>query len=109
MWNYSTFINKVMSKLALIKKLLLELIDKIDAGSCNLRDEDYDNIIAQLKHVSLADEKYSKYQACKYLHISRATFDNHVRKGNISRGRKEQGFTELFWYKSDLDKLAKIE
>ena len=33
MWNYSTFINKVMSKLALIKKLLLELIDKIDAGS----------------------------------------------------------------------------
>ena len=49
-----------MSKLALIKKLLLELIDKIDAGSCNLRDEDYDNIIAQLKHVSLADEKYSK-------------------------------------------------
>lgn len=28
-----------MSKLALIKKLLLELIDKIDAGSCNLRDD----------------------------------------------------------------------
>ena len=35
-----------MSKLALIKKLLLELIDKIDAGNCNLRDEDYDDIIA---------------------------------------------------------------
>ena len=39
MWNYSTFINKVMSKLTLIKKLLLKLTDKIDSGSYNLRDD----------------------------------------------------------------------
>lgn len=95
-----------MNKLRLIKKLLLELIRRIDEEKCLLKDEDCDDIIIQLKHVSLPDEKYSKYQACNYLHCSRATFDNHVRKGHIPRGRKEQGFTELFWYKRDLDKLA---
>ena len=45
----------------------------------------------------------SKYQACMYLHISRATFDNYVREGSIPRGKKEAGFKELFYTKKDLD------
>lgn len=65
----------------LIKKLLLKIINDIDAGNSNL------------------NEKLSKYQACKYLNVSRATFDNYVRDKKIPKGRKQQGFKELFWYK----------
>ena len=49
--------------------------------------------------------KYSKYQAINYLNISRATFDNYVADGKIPKGRKQQGFKEIFWLKSDLDKF----
>jgi excisionase family DNA binding protein len=57
-----------------------------------------------LSFISNKNEKLSKYQACKYLNISRATFDNYVREGKIPKGRKQQGFKELFFYKKDLDK-----
>lgn len=50
-------------------------------------------------------EKLSKYQVCKYLKISRATFDNYVKAKKIPKGRKQIGFKELFWYKKDLDKF----
>ena len=49
----------------------------------------------------------SKYQACKYLNISRATFDNYVREGSIPRGKKEAGFKELFYTKKDLDDFVR--
>lgn len=31
--------------------------------------------------------KMSKYEACKYLNVSRATFDNYVRAGRLPRGK----------------------
>lgn len=49
----------------------------------------------------------SKYQACQYLNVSRATFDNYVREGNLPRGKKEAGFKELFWTQKDLDEFKK--
>lgn len=45
----------------------------------------------------------SKVQACDYLGVSRATFDNYVRDGFIPKGIKQEGFKELSWQKSDLD------
>lgn len=45
----------------------------------------------------------SKYQACQYLNVSRATFDNYVREGSLPRGKKEAEFKELFWQAKDLD------
>lgn len=45
----------------------------------------------------------SKIQACDYLGVSRATFDNYVRDGFIPKGIKQEGFKELSWQKSDLD------
>lgn len=85
-----------MNKLTIIKELLHELLDRIDRGNCSLNEDQYDEIVEQLKHFSMADTKYSKYQACLYLNMCRATFDNHVRAGKIPPGRKQQGFTELF-------------
>lgn len=49
------------------------------------------------------DYRMSKVQACDYLGVSRATFDNYVRDGFIPKGIKQEGFKELSWQKSDLD------
>ena len=56
-------------------------------------------------YIANAETKLSKYQASKYLDVSRATFDNWVKDGKLPEGRKEQGFKEKFWIKSDLDKI----
>ena len=55
-----------------------------------------------LKKYTDKDRKLSKYQACKYLNMSRATFDKYIREGKIPKGKKEAGFKELFWNESDL-------
>ena len=81
------------------------MIDNIDNGNSNASEEELDETLDMINKITNTREKLSKYQACKYLKMSRATFDNHVRAGNIPRGRKEQGFKELFWLKSDLDKI----
>lgn len=87
--------------LSIIKELLLKIINDIDTGNSNLSAKECEEVI----DYSNKNEKLSKYQACKYLNISRATFDNYVRAGKIPKGRKQQGFKELFFYKKDLDKF----
>lgn len=54
----------------------------------------------------LAHEPLSKEEACKFLNVSRATFDLHVNLGNIPKGRKRTGFKELVWYKDELQKCV---
>lgn len=90
--------------LSIIKELLLKIINDIDTGNSNLSAKECEEVIDYLSFISNKNEKLSKYQACKYLNISRATFDNYVREGKIPKGRKQQGFKELFLYKKDLDK-----
>lgn len=85
-----------------IKKLLLKCIDEIDAGNSNLTEEECIDVIKTLQRYTDKNKKLSKYQACKYLDMSRATFDNCIRKGDIPKGQKEAGFKELFWNESDL-------
>lgn len=53
----------------------------------------------------LEEEKISKYQACKLINCSRATFDNLVKAGKLPRGRKQIGFKELFWKRSEIEKF----
>lgn len=81
------------------------MIDNIDCNNSNASDEEIDVILDIINKVTNTQNKLSKYQACKYLNISRATFDNWVRDGKVPKGKKEQGFKELFWVKSDLDKV----
>lgn len=84
-----------------IRKLLLEIVDDIDAGNSNIDDKEAMQIARTLRGMR-KDNPMSKYQAYTYLGISRATFDNMVREGKIPRGRKLPGFKELIWYKKDL-------
>lgn len=80
------------------------MIEDIDSGNSNLSDEEASELMEYLSSLTNRREKLSIYQACKYLGVSRATFDNYVREGKIPKGRKQAGFKELFYYKSDLDK-----
>lgn len=86
--------------LSIIKELLLKIINDIDTGNLNLSAKECEEVIDYLSFISNKNEKLSKY-----LNISRATFDNYVRAGKIPKGRKQQGFKELFFYKKDLDKF----
>ena len=92
--------------IGLIRSLLQNCIDRIDAGNSNLSAEEEIEIIELLKKYTNKDRKFSKYQACKYLNISRATFDKYIRDGKIPKGKKEAGFKELFWKESELRALC---
>lgn len=84
-----------------IKKLLLGIVNDIDAGNSNIDEEEAMKIVDMLKGMR-KDNPMSKYQAYTYLGISRATFDNLVREGKLPKGRKLPGFKELIWLKKDL-------
>lgn len=88
----------------IIRELLLKIVNDIDTGNSNLSAGECEEVIEYLSTITNKNEKLSKYQACKYLGVSRATFDNYVHDGKIPKGRKQQGFKELFFYKKDLDK-----
>lgn len=85
-----------------IKKILLQIVDDIDAGNSNADEEELFEIVKILKEMVRKDVPMSKYQAYTYLNISRATFDNMVRDGKLPKGKKVAGFKELQWTKRDL-------
>jgi len=91
-----------MNKLKILSSALKQIADNIDADSSYATEEELDQIFDMINKTAVAENKLSKYQACKYLNISRATFDNYVRDGKIPEGRQQQGFKEKFWLLSDL-------
>lgn len=84
----------------MLKTCLQEVINNIDAGNSYLDELECEEILG-----ILIQDKYSKYQACKYLNVSRSTFDRYVKSGIIPPGRKQQGFKEIFYLKQDLDNV----
>lgn len=83
--------------LQIIKKLLLKIVDDIDAGNSELSEKEMVEVIDSLKRYNFREKYISKYQAYTYLNISRAKFDNLVREGMLPRGKKIEGFKELQW------------
>ena len=90
-----------------IRNLLVKIVDNIDSGNSNLTENEALELAKVLQSYTDKTIKMSKYQACKYLNMSRATFDNYVREGNLPRGKKEAGFKELSWDKKTLDDFIK--
>lgn len=90
--------------LKIIRNILQQFIDDIDADNTNLNYEQQCNVIRVLSNVNLGqDNEMNKTQAADYLGVSRATFDNYVHDGFIPKGKQIGKFKELRWYKSDLD------
>lgn len=90
----------------IIKKYLLKIIDNIDAGNSNLTESEAIELVDALKRLTDREKRLSKYEAYRYLNVSRATFDNYVREGKLPRGKKEAGFKELSWDRKDLDSFV---
>lgn len=67
--------------LNVIKELLLQIVNNIDAGNSNLSEEQQYQIIDYLKEFTNTERPMSKYEAYTYLNISRSTFDNHIARG----------------------------
>lgn len=81
----------------MIAKLLREAADKIDAGTCELSEQEAMDIMSAVAHNAL-----SKEEACLFLNLKRSRFDDLVREGRIPRGRKRRGRKELIWYEDEL-------
>lgn len=93
--------------LRVIRSLLLKIVDDIDAGNSNISEGEAIEIVDSLKRFTDKEKRLSKYAACEYLNVSRATFDNYVREGKLPRGKHEIGFKELSWSKKELDEFVK--
>lgn len=88
--------------LNVIRNLLSNILNNIDSGNSNITEEEGKQIIDLLSNIT--EPRLSKYQACQYLNISRAKFDNLVREGRLPEGKRQIGFKEKFWKKSDIMK-----
>ena len=93
--------------LKVIRELLLKIIENIDSGNSNITEKEAFEIIEVIKNLTDKTQRLNKYQACQKLNVSRATFDNLVRKGTIPRGQKIAGYKELFWTEKALDEAIK--
>lgn len=89
--------------LQIIKNHLLKIVEDIDAGNTNLNEEEAIELTDTIVRLVDRTRRVSKYEACQYLNISRATFDNYVREGKLPKGTKEAGFKELSWSRKELD------
>ena len=88
--------------LQVIKKLLLEIVDNIDAGNTDADEEELIKTARILNKLLRKDVPLNKYQAYTFLNLRRAQFDNLVRDGVIPKGIKVEGSRELRWNKKDL-------
>lgn len=86
----------------IIRDLLQRIIDNIDAGNSNLSEEDALHAIDLLRQYTDKELPLSKYQAARFLGISRASFDNLIKEGVLPKGKKSAGFKELIWHEKDL-------
>lgn len=93
--------------LRLIRNYLKKIIDDIDTGNSNLSEEEELEVLNTLIKLTDKTKRLSKYEACRYLNVSRATFDNYVKEGKLPKGIKEAGFKELSWQLKDLDTFIK--
>ena len=89
--------------LKIIRNLLQQIIDDIDSNNSNLSERQQFEVIKFIQKINT--NELSKLEAADYIGVSRATFDNYIKKGLIPKGQKRIGFKELSWNKSDLDEF----
>lgn len=97
----------INARLRILRKLLEESINNIDAGNSNHNEKELDAIIKDLTKLNRGIKRISKREACeKILKCSPSTFDNYIKIGLIPKGHKEAGFKELSWSERDFDEAT---
>lgn len=89
--------------LNIIKQILQQFIDDIDSNNSRMSEEEQIETLQYLQKI--VSKEMSKIEAANYIGVSRATFDNYITRGWIPKGKKRQGFKELSWNKTDLNKF----
>lgn len=87
----------------IIKNLLKQIINDLDCNNSTISEKEQIEIIDFIQKINRQD--LSKTESANYIGVSRATFDNYVKKGLLPEGKKRQGFKELSWSKYDLNKF----
>lgn len=83
---------------SLVVKYMRETANKIEVGTSEISESEAIDILRIIVH-----EAMSKEQACSYLNLSRARFDDLVREKKLPKGKKRVGFKELVFYHDELD------
>ena len=91
----------------LIKAALKQLLQDMDSGNTNINEEQQQELLSLLLQFNSKD--LSKVESAEYIGVSRATFDNYIKKGLLPKGHKRPGFKELSWNKSYLDEFLEKE
>lgn len=99
---------KLSPELQVLDDLLMEFHERIKSGRCLTNKQQNIRAINFLHMIANKDEYVSKYEACKYVGVSRATFDRLVALGKLPKGKKRAGLKELTWAKKDLDEYIDI-
>lgn len=93
-------------KLKILRKVLEEAINNIDAGNSNHSDDELDDIISSLTKLNRGIKRISKREACeRILHCSPSTFDNYIKLGLIPRVIKNTVLKNLIGVRKILIKL----
>ena len=93
--------------LKVIKDLLLKIIEDIDTDNTHIDEKEALEVVGVLKRLT-DNSRLSKYAACQYLNIGRASFDKYVREGKLPKGEHIIGFKELSWNKAELDRAVEL-
>ena len=93
--------------LQIIRSLLQQIINDIDSNNSNISERQQFEVIKFIQKINT--KELSKLEAADYIGVSRATFDNYIKKRLIPKGQKRVGFKELSWNKCDLDEFLEKE
>lgn len=93
--------------LNIVKSLLEQLLKDIESGNCNASEEELLELYQMVMQFRQDSAYLTKEEACRYLNISRATFDRRIADGQIPSGIKRSGLREKFWTKAMLNPLKK--
>ena len=97
----------INARIRILKKLLEESINNIDAGNSNHNEKELGAIIKDLTKLNRGIKRISKREACeKIIKCSPSTFDNYIKIGLIPKGHKEAGSKELSWSERDFDEAT---
>lgn len=81
----------------LLSRELRNIADKIDAGTCEVSQDDAIEIMAAISNVSLSQE-----ESARYLNMNTSTFRKKVEAGKIAKPHKRRGLTEKLWFLHEL-------
>lgn len=96
------------TKLKLLRTVLMELVEKIDAGNSTEDETEIDAAIEILSTINHGIPRYSKRYLCdNVLYCSESTFNQYLSIGIIPPGIKQVGFKELSWSIKDMDNAIK--